>query len=175
MVIVTYMTLIIMIISDDPQYEGNACPQGNATGTEMRKVRSRPSQIIGKLGCKMGDQKSDVITPIAQRWNRDRNDIQPEKQVFTKCIFCYQAAQVPVARRNDAHIDLLGFPGSDHADLLVLEKMIPKVFGLMRGSLPRTTFLNSSLLSALSTASHPQYSRTSFSIWKKTLLLDCPW
>jgi hypothetical protein len=49
-------------------------------------------------------QQHDVVTALAERWNVDRENRQPEKQIAAELALIDGRAQVPVCRRDNAHI-----------------------------------------------------------------------
>ena len=77
---------------------------------------------------KVSHQGGQVAGPIAQWRQRDRNDIQPKKEVFPKRSFGDGAREVFVGRGQNAHVDRnrfaaphpLDFAGLDRAQQLGL-------------------------------------------------------
>ena len=76
---------------------------------------------MGELCREMRDKKGDVIPPLSQRRDGDRYDIESEEQIFPEYILLDQGPNVFIARSKNPDVDLLGFPRTDHAHLLVLE------------------------------------------------------
>src|SRR5438270_13178711 len=54
----------------------------------------------------MLDQGPNVRRPLAQRRNRQRNDVKPVKQIFTERAACDRLLQIDVGERDDARLYL---------------------------------------------------------------------
>ena len=52
----------------------------------------------------MIDQRADILGTLAQRWQAQRHNIQPVKQVLAEQALLHQMLQVVVGSRDDAHI-----------------------------------------------------------------------
>jgi hypothetical protein len=66
------------------------------------------------------DQLFDVLEALAQRRHADLDDVDVVEQVLAELAFGDQSRQVPVGRRQDAHVDrhLLALADRPHALLL---------------------------------------------------------
>ena len=75
----------------------------------------------GDLGGEVGDQRIDVLGPIAQRRDLDARDRQAEVQVGAKRPLVDLGAQIAVRRRDDADIDLDVFLAAEAAKRAAFE------------------------------------------------------
>ena len=71
--------------------------------------RRHPDDPLLELGVKRIDvelgEKRDVLAVIAQRRQRDRQNVEAVKQVAAETPFCDFLVQLPVGRGNDADVD----------------------------------------------------------------------
>ena len=75
-------------------------------------------------------ERDDVGQPLAKRWQRDRNDVQPIKQILAKQPLPNQRRQIAMRCRDDAHIDLHGLAADRRHDLVLKHA---QYLGLHRG------------------------------------------
>jgi len=76
---------------------------------------------LGELPDKVIDQEGNVVLPFAQRWKRNRKDIQPIVKIRAKFSLLDHGPEVPVGCGNDAHIDRNGATAAEALDLPLLQ------------------------------------------------------
>ena len=50
-------------------------------------------------------QRQNILTPFTQWWNRDIDDIEAIKEIFTEPSFIHFLRKVPIGGRNNPHIN----------------------------------------------------------------------
>ena len=50
-------------------------------------------------------QQQNVLFPLPQRWNFQRNDIEPVVQILAKLVVADEFFQVPLGSRDQPHVD----------------------------------------------------------------------
>src|ERR1017187_1553539 len=77
-------------------------------------------QLDRELLEKAVDEKGDVLLPIAERSERQRDDVQPVEEILAKAALGDGLREIPVRRRDDADVDRHGFRSAHarHATLL---------------------------------------------------------
>src|SRR5688572_11388881 len=76
---------------------------------------------LGDLMKEVSAQFWDVFSPLAQRRQLDRNDVEPVEQVLPEFSFLNRLLEVAVARRDDAHVDVLTEAAAYALELAFLE------------------------------------------------------
>ncbi len=66
-------------------------------------------------------ERRDVVATLAQRRNRDRNDVEAIEQIFLKLALGDHLPQIAVGRRDDAQVDVLGALGAERLELAFLQ------------------------------------------------------
>src|SRR5882724_10336854 len=67
------------------------------------------------------DQERQVLDPLAQRRQQDRDDVQPVVQVLAEAPRLHLGLEVLVGGREDAHVDLQGAVAADPLELALLQ------------------------------------------------------
>jgi hypothetical protein len=68
-----------------------------------RHLHDATRRVI-ELAKKAGHERRDVLEPLTERRNVDVEHVQPIVEVGAKLTVCHRAVQVPVRRRNHAHV-----------------------------------------------------------------------
>ena len=76
-------------------------------------------------------QQRDVITPFAQRRQRDRKHVQPVVQIVAKAVLPDFLGEIAIGRRHHAHVDIDGARAAQSLELPFLEH--PQEFWLQLG------------------------------------------
>src|SRR5262249_4857628 len=66
-------------------------------------------------------QERQVLTPLAQRWQRHRKDVEPVIEIFPKVASGYMLDQIAVGGRNDTHIHAGGLHRPQSLESAVLQ------------------------------------------------------
>src|SRR5205814_8569297 len=90
------------------------------------------SAPLEELLREMLDQFEDIVTPLPERRNGERDYLQPEVQVLAKCAGPHGTLEVVIGRRNDAHVGSNHLVAANALDLLGLDRA--KQFRLRVGS-----------------------------------------
>src|SRR5215471_12544645 len=72
-------------------------------------------------GDEIPHQERQVLTPLAQRWQRYRKDVEPVIEIFPKVAGGYMLDQIAVGCRNDTHIHAGGLHRSQALEFAVLQ------------------------------------------------------
>src|SRR6185312_528914 len=83
---------------------------------------------LSKLSKEMLDQQRQVFDPLAERWQLDRNDVEPIIQVFAELAGGDGLGQVDVGRGEDSRVGLDHLAAPDSLEGPVLED--PEELGL---------------------------------------------
>src|SRR5229473_8570679 len=75
-------------------------------------------------------QRADVLASLTQGRQRDRKYVQAIVQVATKLVTLHHLFQVPVSRRDQPHVDVMGAATSETLKFLFLQN--PQQLGLQR-------------------------------------------
>ena len=67
------------------------------------------------------DERLDVVAPVAQRRQRDAHHVQPVEEILAERPLGHGPLEVPVGRRDDAHVHREGLGRSHRANLHLLE------------------------------------------------------
>src|SRR5580704_17690535 len=76
----------------------------------------------------MPDQRRDVFPPLAKRWNRNWEDIQPIEESLPESAFLHGQLQITGSRRDHANIHANGSWTAQPLELALLED--PEQLGL---------------------------------------------
>ena len=76
----------------------------------------------------MGHQRGQILQPLPQRRQLDREDVEPEIEVLPEVPSCDLVAQLPVGGRDHPHVDLASCLGADALQLAGLQR--PQQLGL---------------------------------------------
>ncbi len=74
-----------------------------------------------ELGDEVVDEARNVLAPIAQGRQMDREDVQPVIEIFAELPLGDHRLEVAVGRRHDAHVDLEGLVAADALELALLQ------------------------------------------------------
>ena len=69
-----------------------------------------------------GDKRRDVVCPLTQRRQPNRQHVQPVEQVLAELALLHFLLQVPVRGRHDPHVDFDVGRSADAFERLLLEK-----------------------------------------------------
>ena len=83
----------------------------------------------------MVDEKGDVLLPFAKGRDLDGDDVQPVEQVFPETPLLHRGSQVPVRRRDHAHVGLEIAAAADLLELVVLQD-VEQLYLQRRGDFP---------------------------------------
>src|SRR5262249_27782556 len=78
-------------------------------------------RLFGRAVEEVLDQERDVLEPIAQGWHHEAHHGEPIEEVRAEAARLDLVAEVPVRRRNDAYVDLVGLVAADAAHRAALE------------------------------------------------------
>ena len=67
------------------------------------------------------DQRRDVLAPLAQRRNVDRDHVEPVEEILLEPAVGDHLPEVAVGRGDDPHVDLLGALGAERLELALLQ------------------------------------------------------
>src|SRR5882762_7686762 len=82
----------------------------------------RPAVLASETLQEPLGQKNDVSSALAQRRQIDRQDVEPEQEVFPKAILPGQFLEIRVARRNDSYVCVAHYRTAHRAILEILEE-----------------------------------------------------
>src|SRR5437764_3465015 len=80
----------------------------------------------------MAHEPRYVARPLAEGRQRNRDDVEPEKEIFAKRSFVHAPREVLVRRRQNAHVDADRLTTTDALDLFRFDRT--KQFGLRLGT-----------------------------------------
>ena len=94
--------------------------------------RARPAPTASKprtalaggaveLGDEVLDQARQILEAIAQRRQRDREDVEPVVEILAELALGDQLLEVAVGRRDHAHVDVDGLGAADALELALLQ------------------------------------------------------
>src|SRR5438874_2671370 len=78
-------------------------------------------QACGGRGEEVLDQERQVLDPLAQRRQQDRDDVQPVVEVLAEAARFHLGLEVLVGGREDAHVDLERAVAADPLELALLQ------------------------------------------------------
>ena len=96
------------------------CPGRDTTSASpSRRATRRPSAASSADEAveEVLDEQRDVLAPIAQRRQRDRDDVEPVEQVLAELAVRDRLLQVAVGRGDDPDVDLDRLGAADAAEL----------------------------------------------------------
>jgi hypothetical protein len=78
-------------------------------------------RAAGVLFDEVLDQDGDVATALSQRWNVDRENVQPIIKILAKTLLFDHVEQVAISRRDDTDVDVQVTRAAHAADLAFLQ------------------------------------------------------
>src|ERR1019366_10737470 len=99
---------------------------GKAIGPEHlvhfgRAPWRRAPEPVGVARDEVPDEERDVAASLAQGRDVDRDDLEPEEQIFAEPPARDFDLEVPIGRGHDARVDLDRLGGPDPPDLALLD------------------------------------------------------
>jgi hypothetical protein len=77
------------------------------------------------------DKEWEIVPPLAQRWHRNRKNVQTIVQIFSEFAFIYHPSQIVVCCRDQPHVGPDRMRTSQAFELMFLQD--PKKLGLQLG------------------------------------------
>src|SRR5579863_1186993 len=80
-----------------------------------REGNRLPSILRAHLCREMRDQRRNILSPLTQRWEEQRKDVNTVKQILTEFLFAHPSFQIAMRSHYHSHI---------HADRLIAAKAL---------------------------------------------------
>ena len=83
--------------------------------------RTRLPMVCAYFWTKCSHEQRDVAGPVAQRRQRDREDVEPVVEILAELAVGDQLLEIAVGRRHHAHVDLDRLGAADALELALLQ------------------------------------------------------
>jgi hypothetical protein len=87
-----------------------------------RHAADLAAHLVRQLLDEVGDQERDVLAPVTERRQVDRDDVQAVEEILAQHAVGDRAAQIAVGGRHQAHVDLHVPRVAHPADLALLDR-----------------------------------------------------
>src|SRR5215471_51277 len=91
-----------------------------------------PAVLVVELGDEGLDEDRDVLSPLAQRWQRNGQHVDPVVEILAERLVPHRLRGIAVGRRDDPHVDLDLRLAADPADHAILQDA--EILHLERGT-----------------------------------------
>src|ERR1700722_17709889 len=79
------------------------------------------SHPLAKLIHELPDQRRDIFPPLAERWNRDREDVEAIEEILPESALLHGELQITGSRRDQANIHANGSWTAQPLELALLQ------------------------------------------------------